>query len=269
MKPTLKPISSVVTTPVRRGPSKPKRVGSSRRSAHHYTAVKLSDRDELEKASNRIGRTSKAWMRWLLQFAGQDLSTLSTGGWLNLRYEIALFTIVGPAQAWKLGRYTFASTGMGPMDGPPWYYVVPTREQVKEFQLETQHYLDELIHTHRATFPVLHAELVVFHDAQLDQGVLAVAPEAIETSFLYGLARLLEIHAPRLRRCTTCGARFLASRRRQRFCSPRCQSVFNMRKYRGTPPERIGKPGRPPKDSRPTPKRTQKVRSRALKRRKR
>ena len=260
MKPTLKPLWSVTTAPTRRGLPKSKRRTATGRSAHAYTAVKLSDREALQKASNRIGGTPKAWMQWLLQFAARDLAALSTGGWMDLRYEIALFTIVAPPQAWKLGRYVFASTGMGPMDGPPWYYNVPTPEEVGEFQAETQQHLDELIQTNRTTFPVLHAGLAVFHDTELDLGVLAVAPEAIGASFLYGLARLLEIHAPRLRLCTSCRARFLANRRGQRFCSLRCQSLFNMRKYRGTPPERIGKRGRPPKKSKHLTKKTQRRR---------
>ncbi len=212
-----------------------------------FTPGQLADQEELHKAYTRIGTSPKAWMQWILKFADCDLRALSGGGWMDLSYEVALFTLVGPLEAWKIGHFIVAPTQWGYTQRSSQLCVLPTSQEVEQCQAITNQHLAQLLQLGSTHFPPFLATMVVSDTTQVALGPLAVSPETRLKSFLYGLACSLAIHAAGIRRCSGCEARFLANRRDQHFCSVRCLSRLNMRKYRGTPPERIGKRGRPPR----------------------
>lgn len=81
-----------------------------------------------------------------------------------------------------------------------------------------------------------------------DCGHKIISAKTPVTVFEYYLVDMLTTFAPLISRCPECKTIFLASRSNQQFCSTRCLSRLSMRKYRNTPPERIGKPGRPARD---------------------
>jgi len=66
-------------------------------------------------------------------------------------------------------------------------------------------------------------------------------------AFRYILVYLLGHFSKDLRRCPECQKRFLARRYNQVFCGVRCQNRVAARKSRATPPDRVGKRGRPVK----------------------
>lgn len=78
-----------------------------------------------------------------------------------------------------------------------------------------------------------------------DRGRRMVSAKTPLTVFEYNLSEILTKFAPFISQCPECKIIFLASRKNKQFCSVRCQSRVNMRKYRNTPPERVGKRGRP------------------------
>ena len=211
------------------------------------TPDQAADAEELQKASRRIGRTPKAWMNWILKFARTELHGLSTGGWMDLGYEIALFTLVGPPEAMQVGRSIASRAHERETEGSPWLCRLPEPKEVAALQALADHHVEALITTRTTDFPPFQARMRVENDPRHDLGSLIVSPKTTRQSFLYGLARLLAIHAARLRRCPSCAMRFLANRRDQQYCSIRCLSRITMRRHRGTPPERFGKRGRPPK----------------------
>lgn len=222
-----------------------------------FTPGHVADQEELHKAYTRIGTSPKAWMQWILKFADCDLGELSAGGWMNLRYEVALFTLVGPPEAWKIGHFIVAPTQWGYMQSSSQLCVLPTSQEVEQCQAITNQHLAQLLQMGSTQFPPFLGTMIISDTTtQVHLGPLAVSPKTRLLSFLQGLACLLAIHAAGIRRCSGCEARFLANRRDQHFCSVRCLSRLNMRKYRGTPPERIGKRGRPPRVDRHLAKRT-------------
>ena len=241
----------------REEPVKGKRQSARQGRTPLFTPGQLAGQEELHKAYTRIGTSPKAWMQWILKFADCDLGALSAGGWMDLRYEVALFTFVGPPEAWKIGHFIVAPTQWGHMHhGSFQHCVLPTSEEVEQCQAITNQHLAQLLQLGSTHFPPFLGTMVVSDTTQVHLGPLAVSPETRLLSFLHGLACSLAIHAAGIRRCSGCQTRFLANRRDQHFCSVRCLSRFNMRKYRGTPPERIGKRGRPPKRDRHLAKRT-------------
>lgn len=66
------------------------------------------------------------------------------------------------------------------------------------------------------------------------------------TFFFEGLFR-------KLRRCPECQKIFLRRRKDKGFCSKPCQVRVAVRRLRNTPPDRIGKRGRPPKSLKTSP----------------
>lgn len=78
-----------------------------------------------------------------------------------------------------------------------------------------------------------------------DRGQKRISAKTPLTVFEYHLSDMLAKFALLIYQCPECKTIFLASRKNKQFCSVRCQSRLNMRKYRGTPSERIGKRGRP------------------------
>lgn len=79
-----------------------------------------------------------------------------------------------------------------------------------------------------------------------DRGRKYISAKSPLIVFEYHLSDILTKFALLILQCPECKTIFLASRKNKQFCSVRCQSRLNMRKYRGTPLERVGKRGRPP-----------------------
>ncbi len=225
---------------------------------HIRTKEKHLGEMELYKAFDRLGRTYADTMKWAVRFAQCDLSTISEGDWLNLAYEVTAFTRYGVVRRpwnfqkvlkWAPGKprpylaKAESVPGWGDAGSP---VELPKREVVIPLQAITLGALHSLAEQEFASFnlPAVWLDVIRLEPSSPGTVQPVTTPEG---AFTYHLAHLLAENAGNLRRCPECQKFFVADRRNQRYCTVSCQTRVASRKYLGTPPERIGKRGRPPK----------------------
>lgn len=215
---------------------------------------------ELDKAMDRLGNTPVKVMEWILRFDQENLGTISEGDWTNRRYELAEFTQYG-----ALGRKSFEKekvisipswSSMAPKSEIPenpneiqlWYVQqLPGKRAAKELQKITHECLKEHLENGTTSFPLSGATIHTGYDKERDLGFKFILSNNPKTMFGYYLSSFIAQHSGRIRRCAGCPIIFLADRKNQIYHSSQCQSRINMRRKRNTPPDRIGKRGRPPK----------------------
>ncbi|MDR4470721.1 MAG: CGNR zinc finger domain-containing protein [Nitrospira sp.] len=222
---------------------------------------------ELAQASTRIGETNEDAMRWLLRFERCNLSTLSTGDWLNLRYELTAFRRHGVLTATNALTYIenipmVSGHELDLPDNPAESLI--TKPETVDFQNVVKQ-IFETIRTKRPmtfTFPSLERHL--YFDP--NQSTLCMFGKAIERfprwilrsvmkdpgeSLLHWLLEFLKDNIDALRQCPeskhpACQGLFLADRTNKNFCSVTCQSRAATRRYRTEHGLRSGRPpGRP------------------------
>ncbi len=225
---------------------------------HIRTKEKHLGEMELDKAFDRLGRTYADTMKWAVRFAQCDLSTISEGDWLNLAYEVTAFTRYGVVRRpWSLHKVlkwapgkplpylakAESTPGWGDARSP---VELPKKEVVIPLQAITLGALHSLVEQEVASFKLPAVWLEVIRLEPSSPGTVQPVSTA-EGAFTYHLAHLLAENAGNLRRCPECQKFFVADRRNQRYCTVSCQTRVASRKYLGTPPDRIGKRGRPSK----------------------
>jgi hypothetical protein len=122
-------------------------------------------------------------------------------------------------------------------------YTLPSRKEAAQLQRTILGYLEKLWDT--AIAPITFSDLTVivtlpgaFHDRY---GSVLVATKPKTKEFEYRFAVLLPQYSGRIRRCQECQRLFLAARRDQAFCQPRCQMRVASRKYRNSKKQRMRK----------------------------
>ena len=115
-------------------------------------------------------------------------------------------------------------------------YTLPSRKEAMQLQRTIRGHLEHF--WKHAIAPVTFSDLTLvvtmpgaFHDRH---GSLLVATRPKTKEFEYRVAVLLAHHAGRIRPCQECQRIFLAARRDQLFCDPRCQMRVASRKWRKT-----------------------------------
>lgn len=232
---------------------------------------------ELQKASIRIengvlhgkaGDSPRAAMRWILEFAKKELSSLSEGQWSDLRYEVESLarygiTVEGLERSDLTGNEQWPLEPRNDYENRPgdipesvtgadaWLLQhLPSQETITALQANVRDMIERILDSERISLPLpSNTEYHVLYVPQEDRGYRYLSVKERPAAFLCNLLPLLEQYIGRIRRCPGCQAVFLADRRDQAFCQTKCQSLVNMRRYRGTTPERYGKRGRPPKPS--------------------
>ena len=195
---------------------------------------------ELEKAGGRIGRTSIQVMRWLLDFSQRDLENLSLGDLTNVAYEAAFFAIFGLREKQSVSPFDLlahdrSKAGWAASITPR--HTVPNRLEVLDLQAQIRQHLEQLIDGGGTLIrlPNLEARVAIGKAGKgRAVGQLILSYERIAHQFLHHLLGVLVNHAPWVRRCKECERRFLAVRRKQKFCSARCQRRIATRRYRAT-----------------------------------
>ena len=189
---------------------------------------------EMKKARERITTTANGEIGWLVQFIQIDLDALTPSEWMVLAYEVASF-----AEAYGPDRHTLpiiSSSGWAvqAMPGETLEYTLPSRKEAMQLQRTIRGHLEHL--WQHAIAPVTFSDLTIvvtmpgaFHDRH---GSLLVATKPKTKEFEYRFAVLLAHHAGRVRVCQECPRIFLAARRDQLFCDPRCQMRVASRKWR-------------------------------------
>ena len=218
---------------------------------------------ELAKAWQRMGNTSADVMRWLLRFERCDLSTLSSGDWSNLQYELIAFRQDG---------VSLIDNALAHMMDPPLDSVHEdlmkhmSQPQIVSFQKMVTQTL-EAIKTKQPTqlkFPSFERCLYfnpVRRSIAMSGKVVARPPQWVLRSTMhdpmealtYWFLELMKDHANAIRQCPesgqpVCQGLFLAERKNQSFCSVNCQSRAATRRFRAEHGLSSGRPrGRPRK----------------------
>lgn len=241
--------------------------------------------DDVVSVFSRIGFEATSWMEWVLRFGDLDLTTLSPGERLVLREEVEAFVLMGRnrgpvVKRMKKGRVYLLKISMGCDPGgwgeasEPLHRVRPTSDDLSQLHRITQACLQELcqmqipqdkrhapqekcdafpgaklVHTVRweVTSPGFTFISIPNIRFCAGSGYVYAQVDRPMDAFRYILVYLLGHFSKDLWRCPECQKRFLARRYNQVFCGVRCQNRVAARKSRATPPDRVGKRGRPAK----------------------
>ena len=215
---------------------------------------------EVYQAVLRAGGSPTHAMKWLLEFAQRDLSLLSEGDWLNLSYEVIAFARFGllkqPHQK-TLVRRNARSSGLI-TTSPEWEDItedvtLPSKDEIAKLRRFTWEQIEAIVQKDVADIDVGHIRIRLKRIPPTWVYTRLIV-DLLESGFAFHLAHHFADQAAWIRRCPECTKYFLAERRNQLYCSSSCQTRMASRKYRATPPERVGKRGRPPKKERPAVK---------------
>ena len=189
---------------------------------------------EMKKARERITTTPNGEIGWLVQFIQRDLEALTPSEWMVLAYEVASF-----AEADGLNRHALpvaiaSGWTVQAIPGEPLEYTLPSRKEAMHLQVTIRGHLEQM--WQHGVAPVIFSDLtlVVTMPGAIHarHGSLLVATTPKTKEFEYRVAVSLAYHAGRVRRCRECQRIFLATRRDQLFCDPRCQMRVASRKWR-------------------------------------
>jgi hypothetical protein len=125
---------------------------------------------------------------------------------------------------------------------------LPDRNTITTLQDHVRQHLQQLIDDGSTIFKIPPALLGIATNTDSDDASIMEYADSPQAIFEGNLALILSKTAVRLRSCRECHFTFYADRRGKQYCSSRCQSRAGTRRYRNTPPERVGKLGRPPKN---------------------
>ena len=189
------------------------------------------------QAQRRVGKSHEKRADWILNFAACSIGRLGSKEFKDLQYEVAAFAISvhsPTSDVWDLLHWA-------QHDGP-----IPAHGHVESFQNQAKMWVGRILAKESIIVPFFGRGRFCLTYSE-DGWKQALLSENAERALLYGLWLTLSECAHRIRRCPECAKAFLATRSNQRYCLPSCQIRVASRKYLGTPPERLGKRGRPSK----------------------
>lgn len=190
---------------------------------------------EMTKARERITTIPNGEIGWLVNFIQLDLDALTPSEWMVLGYEVASFVEADGPSSHAMSVVSATGWSVQAIPGETLHFTLPSRKEAIQLQRTIRGYLEHLW-TH-AVAPVTFADLtlvVTMPGALFRHGSILVATKPKTKEFEYRFAVLLAHHAGRIRRCRECLRIFLAARRDQLFCDPRCQMRVASRKWRKT-----------------------------------
>jgi len=197
-------------------------------------AIRQEFNREMTKARERIKGAGNGEIGWLVNFIQLDLDTLTPSEWMVLAYEVATFTEVDFSQKHVFPVVSSCGWSVQALPGDTQHHTLPSRKEAAYLQVTIRGYLEAL--WTNAVAPITFSDLTVivtlpgaFHDRY---GSVLVATKPKTKEFEYRVAVLLAHHAGRIRTCQECTRIFLAARRDQLFCDPRCQMRVASRKWR-------------------------------------
>ena len=226
---------------------------------------------EIEKAAQRIGRRPEQAAQWLLRFERierTEFEELSSGEWLDLVAEVACmaeYQYFGeerwiPALTWRdwygeenvkeaLSVADVVKAFQPSSAGSRISYKLPSRPILTELQEFVRLHLHELTESGGIVADHRPVRTCIVPRPDSDESLVIRIAESQHAVFQDNVVLLLTETSHRLRHCHECKIMFYADRKNKSYCSLRCQSRAGTRRWRGTPPERVGKLGRPPKES--------------------
>ena len=226
---------------------------------------------QMQAAAKRVGVTADAKLRWLLSFAECDLHTLDRYKRNELAFDLFWFIgsdvrmvyrvrgsdkhkFVNMAEEALSGEDTEEyyesllpdSLVRGIIDG---YEKLPTARDIGAMQRLISKRLKSLAAVRFTNVWANRVLLRAFASPDHIKGTFSLWADSRVDCFAVCSVKLLAAYAGGIRRCPGCSLLFLAGRNNQQYCSINCQSRTNMRRHRGTPPERFGRRGRPKKET--------------------
>jgi len=189
---------------------------------------------EMTKARERITTRPNGEIGWLVHFIQIDLDALTPSEWMVLAYEVASFAEADGPDRHAMPIASASGWSVQAIPGETLEYTLPSRKEAMQLQRTIRGHLEHL--WQHAIAPVTFSDLTLvvtmpgaFHDRH---GSLLVATTPKTKEFEYRVAVSLAYHAGRIRPCQECPRIFLAARRDQLFCDPRCQMRVASRKWR-------------------------------------
>lgn len=160
-----------------------------------------------------------------------------------LAYEVASFAEADPPDKHTMPMASSSGWAVGAIPGEAIDYTLPSRKEAVQLQQSVRASLEHL--WKHAVAPITFSDLTLivtvpgtFHQ---QHGSLLVATKPKTKEFEYRVAMLLVQHSGRVRPCDECRRIFVAARRDQLFCDPRCQMRVASRKWRKTQKKRSRK----------------------------
>ena len=189
---------------------------------------------ELNKARERIATTPNGEIGWLVQFIQRDLDALTPSEWMVFAYEVASFAEADGPDRHALPTASASGWTVQAIPGETLEYTLPSRKEAMQLQRTIRGYLEHLWEYSVAPITFSDLTLIVtmpgaFHPRH---GSLLVSTTPKTKEFEYRVAVSVAYHAGRIRPCQECQRIFLAARRDQLFCDPRCQMRVASRKWR-------------------------------------
>jgi len=189
---------------------------------------------EMKKARERITTTPHGEIGWLVNFIQLNLDALTPSEWMVMAYEVASFAEADGPNRHAMPIASASGWTVQAIPGETLEYTLPSRKEAMQLQRTIRGHLEHL--WQHAVAPVTFSDLTLvvtmpgaFHDRH---GSLLVATKPKTNEFEYRVAVSLAYHAGRIRPCQECQRIFLAARRDQLFCDPRCQMRVASRKWR-------------------------------------
>ena len=197
----------------------------------------MFDVAQYEKANIALGSHGSAGSRkevgWLLTFATKDLTLLDDEA-KREDYRYRLLALTWRGRLWiNKGQASDIEEQQGwtdfGEDAP-----LPTWSKVLEVQAETRNLVSELIELHSVTLSLepIRLEISTAYTSRRQDAILIVETDSPLTLFRLRVATLLHIHGGYIWECGKCTQWFLASRKDQVFCSPKCMNREMQRRDR-------------------------------------
>ncbi len=191
-------------------------------------------RQEMVKARQRVTATPDGAMGWLVRFIQLDLEALTPSEWMVMAYEAASFVEAPGPEKHTLPIASASGWSVQALPEERLDYTLPSRKEAIQLQRIVRAHLEHLWQDGIAPIRFSDLTLIVTVPGTLDErhGSLLVSTKPKAKEFEYRVAMLLTQNSGRVRLCQECQRVFLAARRDQLFCDPRCQMRVASRKWR-------------------------------------
>ena len=188
---------------------------------------------EYQKAIERIRTMADGAVGWVLKFLQTDLETLTPTEWTLVAFEVAAFVdetgdryggMVAPESGWSVEGVPNAEN----------YQTIPSRKEAQDIQAAVLEQLERYWHEGYTAFTFPQMTLVVVSPGGFsdETGTIFVVAKRKAKEFEYRFVHLLAQSGDYIRRCPECARIYLAIRRDQVYCQPRCQNRVAARKWR-------------------------------------
>jgi hypothetical protein len=196
--------------------------------------IKEQFQHEIMKAWERVTSVSNGPIGWLIKFIQLDLESFTPSEWMVVAYEVASFTEAANPEKHSMPLASASGWSVQALPHDAVEYTLPSRKDAIQLQHTIREHLKQL--WQHGVVPIKFSDLtlIVTAPGAIDDrhGSMLVSTKPKAKEFEYRVAVLLAEYAGRIRACQECQRIFLAARRDQLFCDPRCQMRVASRKWR-------------------------------------